>query len=494
MLGDIVNSQPVYVGKPFFKYDDSGYATFENLSLNFSSGKVKNRPPIVIVGANDGMLHAFHASGPTGGREAWAFVPSAVTDNLYRLADRRYDARHKYFVDATPTVADVKVGGVWRTILVSGLAKGGRGYFALDITNTEHPQLLWEFKASDACFPQVLNSDCNVGLAYGNPVIGKLKSADGPEGDWVVVLSSGYNNVAPGDGKGYLYVLDVATGKIRYRIGTGVGDAEKPSGLSPLAAFVKSPHTDATLERVYGGDLQGNLWRFDLNDVIAPAGREATLLASLRSPNGIPQSIVVRPELGEVKGKPFVFVATGKFLERPDLKDETVQSVYAIHDRLGSGLSKPRDELQQVALKNVTLQNTQTRTTAKLPCSSGCSGENGWFIDLTGGERVSSALRLQLGTLFFASNEPNGDQCSPGGTGWLNYVDFRSGSAVLGHGARAAFKVDGAMIAGFSTVLSSTGDLTAVVVRSDSTIDTTRPDRPGGGSELRRMNWREVLE
>src|SRR5690606_2481506 len=120
-----------------------GYASFE--SAYSGTG-------MVYVGANDGMLHVF--DGDTM-QERWAYVPSMVIPNLWKLADTAYANKHIYYANGAPTISDICVSGcsggsaVWKTILVAGLNGGGRGYYALDITNPSLPTLLWEFDASN---------------------------------------------------------------------------------------------------------------------------------------------------------------------------------------------------------------------------------------------------------------------------------------------------------------------------------------------------------
>ncbi len=113
-LGDIVSAEAVYVKTPMFEYIGNGYSTFRTSQTT--------RQGMVYVASNDGMLHAFTAAG---GQESWAYVPSIVMPNLYKLADATYDVNHRYFVDGTPTVGDVYFGGAWHTILVGGLWFGG---------------------------------------------------------------------------------------------------------------------------------------------------------------------------------------------------------------------------------------------------------------------------------------------------------------------------------------------------------------------------------
>ncbi len=162
----------------------------------------------MYIAANDGMLHAFN--GDTGD-ERWAFIPNILIPNLYRLADKDYGNRHQYYVDGSPTVGDIydPVAAKWKTILVGGLSAGGRGFYALDVTDPATPVGLWEFnvRPTASCPSSVTlgvsTDDCDLGLSYGNPIITKLGN-----GTWVVVVTSGYNNVSPGDGKGYVYVLN----------------------------------------------------------------------------------------------------------------------------------------------------------------------------------------------------------------------------------------------------------------------------------------------
>ena len=189
VLGDIVASEARYVKTPLFRYGDTGYADYKAAQMD--------RAGMVYVGANDGMLHAFKAET---GQEAWAYIPSMVLPDIHKLADKEYAAKHQFFVDNSPEVGDICptapttacTGAQWKTILVGGLNRGGKGYYALDITNPAAPVLLWEF------------TDANLGYTYGNPRITKLK-----DGTWVVIFASGYNNA---DGVGRLYIRNAYTG------------------------------------------------------------------------------------------------------------------------------------------------------------------------------------------------------------------------------------------------------------------------------------------
>ncbi|CAN0056841.1 unnamed protein product, partial [Chrysoparadoxa australica] len=326
VLGDLIDSKPSFIGKATFNYGDSGYQDFKNAQAT--------RNGTVYVGANDGMLHAF--DGETL-QERWAFVPSAVIPNVWKLADSNYAANHQYYVNGDLSISDVcmaadcssATAADWKTILVAGLDGGGRGYYALDITNPTSPQLLWEIDPNTAGFQ-------NLGYSYGNPIITKRSGDD----KWVVIFTSGYNNipdnngfyssaantgVSPtgttqlqfnsGDGKGYLYVVDVSNGSLLQTVATGAGSVSSPSGLGKISAFVDNAEVNNVTSYVYGGDLDGNVWRFN----VGATANSVLHFAQLKDASGAAQPIMTPPELGEISNTKVVFVGTGKYLELSDL-------------------------------------------------------------------------------------------------------------------------------------------------------------------------------
>jgi len=158
VLGDIVYSAPAFVGAPSFVYPKTwGAGASETSYASFRAANV-SRTPMLYVGANDGMLHAFDASnGANGGKERFAYVPSSVYPNLSKLTNRSYS--HQYFVDGSPTAVDAFVNGAWKTVLVGGLRAGGRGIYALDVTqpvtsstaeSSVADRVLWEYNHTDA--------------------------------------------------------------------------------------------------------------------------------------------------------------------------------------------------------------------------------------------------------------------------------------------------------------------------------------------------------
>ena len=501
ILGDIVNAQPVFVKAPFAQYNDTGYGAFKTAQAG--------RTPMVYTAANDGQLHAFYAgtsvTDTQGGEEAWSFIPTMVVDRLWKLADNNYANLHEYYTDGTPSVGDVydAVAAGWKTILVGGLNGGGRGYYALDITTPAAPKGLWEFKQG-ACFNPLLAApqytDCNLGYSFGNPIVTKIAWSGYAEGRWVVFLTSGYNNVNgdTNDGKGYLYALDAVTGQILFKIGTGAGTAANPSGLGKINSWVNDTVTNNYTDRVYGVDLVGNVWRFDVNDTYGAAGREAQLIATVKDAvGGNPQPITTKPELAEVGSPPapYIYVSTGRYLGGSDIGNTQKQTIYAIRDDLGSTtLPDLRSTLIGRTVSTATTGGVTYRTVS---CSFNCTAttDKGWFVDLPdSGERVNVDPKLQLGTLIVASNVPQNTECAIGGYSYLNFLDYKTGLAVsTAVNKSIGYKVADSLAVGLNVVRLPGGKTVVIVTTSDSKQTTgeapVAPPPPGG----RRVSWRELV-
>jgi len=332
-LGDIFHSTPQEVIPP-----DKGYCTFNQcLKTLFDESKNPSttgsvlksysgvgtaydkfmelygkRDKIILVGANDGMLHAFHSGdviigdNPESiydieefyydqgtGKELWAFIPP---DLLPKLKNLTYPSgHHNYFVDSTPWIRNIwydannnyikeceSAGDVsaceYRTIVVSGERGGGTHYFALDITNVETPQFLW-------IFPQPCSEDSlKMGLTYAEalpqpPPIGPIKFIDpgNPNNNeyrerYVAFLNAGYD---PQDIKGRgIFVVDAWTGEKIYEATYNSADPilsnMKYSFMAPVYAddWRKNPSSavvdindyDYLWDMASFGDMGGQVW------------------------------------------------------------------------------------------------------------------------------------------------------------------------------------------------------------------------------------------
>lgn len=286
-LGDIVNSNVLYVGKPNNGYSATDYLTFKGTA----SGGVGGRDPMVYVGANDGMLHGFDAAT---GVEKLAYIPQGIaTGDLRKLTDTTYN--HQYFVDGTPFASDAKVGSTaagaaWKTVLVSGLGGGGKGYVALDVSNPSNftATNAGNLVIADTTFSNTATTnDPDIGNIYITPamddfIAGKSDQivrlnapASGTAPNqikhrWALVLGNGYNstNEAPVlvvqylDGakevKKISPCITVSTGLFNTSCTYKTGNGLSTPRLVDLNA-------DGVADVAYAGDLNGNVWKFDLS-------------------------------------------------------------------------------------------------------------------------------------------------------------------------------------------------------------------------------------
>ncbi len=440
ILGDIVNSDPQFVGQQDFGYqllpgsEGAGYLTFR------TSAAYTSRPPMVYVGANDGMLHGFQASesGANAGVEKVAYVPLASYQHLSKLADPDYS--HRFFVDGTAGFGDAYIntgsGDAWHTVLVGTMAAGGRGVFALDITDPGSfgaGKVLWDWAVfSDPDL--TLNDEADLGYTYGQPSVVRMAN-----GKWAAVLGNGYNSA---NHRAVLFVLDLEDGSVMAKIDTGVGTAGQPNGLStPIPVDADG---DRITDAIYAGDMRGNLWKFDMSSGSAGSWTVAyggTPLFVATDPNGVRQPITARPEVTRhpVSGVVVLF-GTGKYFEEVDRRltpPEQTQTFYGVYDD-GAAVGGSRSALlEQSVIVEIpandpgnpsagTANPVDVRVTTLLSPSA---AQKGWFLDLPAvGERQVSRPVVRDQRVIFTTVIPNDSACLIGGTSWLMEMDSVTGS------------------------------------------------------------------
>lgn len=486
ILGDPVNATPAFMKAPRFGWTDPVTPTYAEFKLSNTA-----RQATLFIAANDGMLHALN--GDTGS-EMWAYVPRIVMPRLHHLATENWTVTHEFNVDGSPEIMDAYFGGAWKTVLVAGLNHGGRGYYALDVTDPVNPKVLWEFCSdSTVC----ANSDPDIGYTHANPVITKRAS----DGKWVVLVTSGLNNVSPGTGRGYLYVLDIATGAMLQKIDTGAGDTTTPSGLNHMSAYADNFTIDNTAKYVYSGDLYGNVWKFDMTT----ASPTVTRLATLKDGSGKPQSITARMELALINGYPVVYVGTGRYLGLDDLVDPATltppnqwayqQSIYAIKDK---GVAYGNFRAGNVVQNSLIVNGPTSRTTTNN--SVDWATQDGWYMDLnpggdSPGERVNLDLQLVQGTLIVVTNVPNNSACAVGGDSWIYQFNYKTGTYVQSSALnQAGQKFTGQITVGLVVVRLPSGVFKGIATGATGTKTPFAVNIGGGGGAARRISWRELLQ
>jgi type IV pilus assembly protein PilY1 len=503
-LGDVLNSTPriaswIQLNNYDSKYNDTTYKSFIDSSGYKSRG-------MVFAGANDGMLHAFklgklelawggqggyekaRLSGTDLGKEMWAFIPKNALPYLRYIMDPEYC--HVFTVDFSPYIFDASIGApgsgdisnstrdvsAWRTILIGGMRFGGAcrnynasctdcvktpidgvgysSYFALDVTDQNNPQLLWEF------------SDPALGFATTGPAVVRIGDTT-KSGKWFVVFGSGptgpidtTNNQFMGrsDQNLKLFVLDLKTGALAsgYPKDTGITYAFAGSMLnSTLDAdldyqddavyigYVKrtgsSPNytwTEGGVGRIFTKeDPNPNnwVWRI-LRDNIGPVTSSVTRLQSNK------YHIV------------WLYFGTGRYyFEQGTTTDDPD------NQRKIFGIKEPCFTASNILNPDQTgeCQNTVTGFTSltDVTCSGGLEGcipsedtansesFKGWYINLDPSgtytysatadywaERViTDPMATTTGIVSFTTYKPYNDECGLGGKSFIWALRYNTG-------------------------------------------------------------------
>lgn len=396
LFGDVVNSSPAYV-----KETDTIY-----------------------VGANDGMLHAINAAD---GAELFTFIPSGIDwTNLGLLS--RPDYAHRFFVDG-PMVVSTRAQTPDQNVLVGALGKGGKGLFALDVTNPatfSARSYKWETSASNA----------NIGLVQSRPIIAKLN-----DGSTAVIVANGINST---NGHAVLMIYDLQTGSLIKQIDTGVGSAVDADANSNglFAPTGWDADGNGTVDYVYGGDMLGNVWKFDISAAAASSwavSGGAPLFQAVDSA-GVAQPITsgLSVSMHPTTYQTWVTFGTGRLMTVGDMSNKAVQTLYGFVDD-GSAKAR-RGQNANLTGRSVVANGTyggylvrSFEAKTALPADS-----KGWYVDLLNptadgakaiGERVVSDSQVVGDVLIVSSVIPTSEACQPDGKGYLNALDAYTGTS-----------------------------------------------------------------
>lgn len=496
LLGDIVGAKPKVVGPPSLALSNSsnpGYSSFKSAQ--------SGRPTVVYLGANDGLLHAVHGalSGSNAGRELFAYAPGVLfqgpsgtpaTNGLAALGNPSFD--HRYYVNATPNVYDIDFGKTagssgtdWRSVLIGGLGKGGKAYYAIDVTDplgmidgatnalaeaNAAGKVLWEF------------TDSRLGHTFGEPAVVKTR-----QHGWVAIFPSGYNNA---DGKGYLFIVNPKTGALIQALETGEGSTSNDAGLAQINAFVLD-RTDGTADAVYGGDLLGNVWRVDLTTTSGnyPA---PTKIAVLTDAGGTAQPVTARPliEVHPRTKRRFVLIGTGRLLASTDISATQGNTYYAIVDGSNASFNRSANLPSGITFP-IPRSKLAQNSDPVVGVAFNATTQMGWYIELGSSWRLVSDASAFFGFVTFAPTLPSGDECSAQGKSRIYSMDFDGGQTELLSGTSDVAYVETTTLVNEIQNLSESGTRRITIGLSDGTLlrPTTRAMAP---LPLRRLNWREL--
>lgn len=417
---------------------------------------------VLYVASGEGMLHAIDIQGSSAGAELWAFVPRDVLAEIGQTTQRGYAFRTK--LDGSPVVGKT---GTTSKLLVAGMGAAGRSYYAIDVSSPRGldeaglaGKVKWEFPTATDTVTRA-----KVGQTLGKPVI--VKSSDD---GYVVLVTSGYNN---DDGIGRLWMLNADTGAVIHEFAVPAGSLSAESGLTHVTPFGED---DGASRYVYGGDLLGNVWKFDMKLKSTPFK-----LAQLAGPTGVAQPVTAAPEVTRIDGHDVVIVPTGRMLDITDFGNNNVQSIYVIKD--GGTLVNPRSTLVQQTYARAT----DAITAAVVDWDTG----RGWFMDLPAGEHANTRPALAFGAVAFVTNVNGGTDCSA--SSYLYVIDVKKGDKFAGATFVSTTVSATANSSGVTAVVTRDGRARGLVQDFDGRRGTP-PSWSPGPPQPAKSAWREVRQ
>lgn len=428
LLGDIVNSTLVLANKQDWGFNGRVPVPSDGQTYAQYVAAKASKTPVLFVGANDGFLHAFNANN---GNELFAYMPSGVLDNVKLLANSDY--KHRYFVDGKLHIRDARLNEQWRTVLLGSLGAGGKTVFALDVTDVSTSgfgasKVLWEIK-----------DDADLGYNFGEPLVGRMK-----DGSWAAIFGNGYGSTTDDS---VLFIVDLATGAVnKVRAGTFTGGLSSPSFV-----YATDDSGNIYVQDVYAGDLNGNLWKFNLKsngsgvgdfEVSLKSGNKPQPLYVAADAQGKRQPITVKPEIayhpdGEAKGA-VVYFGTGRLYSSGDVVDLGTQTIYGIWDKkAANGSSIAFTGRSALESRSILLESKAFSRDVRVvdaPANGlDWTTQRGWYLDLTSpslgaqGERMIFSPRILLNRLVIETAIPSSDPCQAGGSGWTMVLDMATG-------------------------------------------------------------------
>ena len=418
-FGTFVNSKPLYSKAPDFGY--AGLETIGDSYKTFVNNNKANpgRTAAVYIGGNAGMFHAFKADT---GVELFSYVPRGVYENLYALTQP--GASHRYYVDGPVVQGDAYLGGSWKNIIVGTTGAGGASIFALDVTDPTamtSGKVLFDVTKADnpTGWSQYL------GHVLGTGVIGRIKTSTGYE--WVYMVGNGVESTS---NQAALLVISLSNPGSVTAIPVGptwvstAADAEaKRNGMGGINV-VYGPQR--SIVAVYGGDKQGNLWRFNFAEGIPTqaagfSDANAALFTATDSSNK-PQPITTAPVLYPLSGGRMVAVfGTGKLYDNDDPTNTSSQALYAV-------IYDPRSGLSSISKTEL---NTVTVTAGAF--DTAFDDKRGWVLELQAGERVIANPTIANALISITTYTPGATSnvCLGGGSSRLVRINVLSSSGLI---------------------------------------------------------------
>jgi len=415
-MGDPLHSAPA-----IFSYGCNG--TVSNGQCN---GQDKQ---MALMGTNEGFVHLFDTYT---GEEQFAFMPAMLLKNIKMLKGNgsiTSSQPHPYGMDNTVTVwVDKKDDGSVKAVYAyATMRRGGKGIYALDITQPTQPKLMWQIIGGET-------SDFErLGDTWSQPVKTKIKWK-GEDTD-VLIFGGGYDKrqdnggsyriapLASGSGND-LYIINAKSGK---RIWSASIDANLAAINYSVPAQVYIVERDGggkktdKATQIFFADTGGQIWRLFINDnattssnLITAGGDKGIIFKTQGSGLANERRFYHKPAIGFISGaNPRLFIAVGSGYHAHPLAKGTQDRFYSIE------VPFKKENTNTITITENELANVTTRSNDNEQTIIDEIKNNhqaGWYFDLPrNGEKALSAPLIDMGDIFFQAYEPgaNTNPCLP---------------------------------------------------------------------------------
>jgi len=520
-LGDIYHSELRVIDMPSAKVSNvdvntEAYYRFNNQYTDFVNGNscggpCKDRKQIVYVGANDGLLHAFDSKN---GNELWAFLPPMLLSKIRTaISSKNAESHSIYGVDGSPVIKDIFYNNKWRTVLLAGIGRGGRGYFALDVTNPNSPSFLFAF-SNDLINNIVSHWDSDghktdlgyaggadskyayskIGDATSTPQIilipykGKQK--------WVAVFGAGFN---AGVNSGYgsaIYIVDLENnGEVLKRVDIPDIDGNDIANSIPAPVVAITPDSTSIANYkgaiIYFSDLEGSLWKLNLTNQGTLFDITKIFKADSTFDNDRLEFFQVTASIGN-NDNLWLYYGTGNQQKLQRMSPAIKNRIYGIKDidfPKFKAINKP---------STIAQLNDTTDSGAICPTDA----DSGWYVRLDKNEKITGQLAIDNETIFASRYIPNDQNLCKPGSSTLSEHDFMCGNVLrktkLGEGIAT-----GAVIYKGKVYIGITGNESGKIKDGDKEIGERKKSlivlTPKKGKDLKTKgdvsyeSWREVF-
>jgi len=395
---------------------------------------------IMYVMTNQGMVHAIDATQPvdpvaasgtiTGGQELFAFMPTEMLPNIKKHRRNRLGRNHIYGLDGSMIRwhQDSNNNGVVnpgeKVMLVFGMRRGGTHYYGLDVSNPESPRLAWRIDGGQGDFDRL-------GETWSRPSLATVNINSTPT--QVLVFGGGYDADRLDDSEeatesmgNAIYMADME-GNLVWKV-----DGSKVSAMKyaiPSDLRIVDVNGDGIADRIYVGDLGGQIWRVDIDDV--SNATKATVLAKNLNP-GQHTSFFYKPSVAlnsSVYGD-FLSIAIGSGNRTDPLRKDSNDRIYMIRDTaIDTALPADYTAVTEQTLYDATdndLASDDPETL--LEARQELKEAKGWYIDLRDEEKSITAVVTYegnlLATTFDSGRGPDSDPCKAAGTNRFYSLDI----------------------------------------------------------------------